>query len=420
MSTSIQADDNEGVREESLLLLGASSKKTEIREGSSWWASSFIIINAGLGAGLLNFADSYNDAGGIVIALTLQTIMLVFCVLALIVLAYCSDVACCSTYQEVVETMCGKRAWLTCSLLIAVYCFGCCITFLIIIADQIDNVMADNFGPDFCARWYLSRQCTLSVTSIVIILPLCFPKKIDFLKYVSAMGVFAVIYVTFLVVYRYYTGQYVPGPIKTEPNSWQDVFLVIPTICFSYQCHISVVPVYSCLRKRTLTEFSKSVCVAMVACVLCYTLTAVYGYLTFGGNVNADILLSYAPSDTAALIAMIAVAAKMYVTYPILCFCGRVAADNLYIDCKQLSPALADQGEKTRRILMTLVWFFASLLLAVFIPDIGSVIGVLGSFAAVFIFVYPGMCFMQGMLARDAAIEQRRSKVALICTIRQA
>ena len=36
------------------------------------------------------------------------------------------------------------------------------------------------------------------------------------------------------------------------------------------------------------------------------------------------------------------------------------------------------------------VWFAASLVLAVLIPDIGQVIQILGSLAAVFIFVFPG------------------------------
>jgi sodium-coupled neutral amino acid transporter 7/8 len=48
------------------------------------------------------------------------------------------------------------------------------------------------------------------------------------------------------------------------------------------------------------------------------------------------------------------------------------------------------RNEKRRRIILTIVWFVASLLLAVFVPDIGKVISLLGSLAAVFIFVFPG------------------------------
>lgn len=46
--------------------------------------------------------------------------------------------------------------------------------------------------------------------------------------------------------------------------------------------------------------------------------------------------------------------------------------------------------ERRRRVLQTLVWFLLTLLLALFIPDIGKVISVIGGLAACFIFVFPG------------------------------
>ena len=42
--------------------------------GSSWFASIFLVVNAALGAGLLNFPAAYHEAGGIVIAMTIQTV----------------------------------------------------------------------------------------------------------------------------------------------------------------------------------------------------------------------------------------------------------------------------------------------------------------------------------------------------------
>ena len=89
-----------------------------------------------------------------------------------------------------------------------------------------------------------------------------------------------------------------------------------------FQCHVSVVPIYSCLKTRTLKEFSKAVLIAILICVLTYTGTASFGYLTFGSDVNEDILLSYEPT-TDVLIAVILIAFKMYTTYPILLFVGR-------------------------------------------------------------------------------------------------
>ena len=83
-----------------------------------------------------------------------------------------------------------------------------------------------------------------------------------------------------------------------------------------------MVPIYSCLKTRTLKEFSKAVLIAILICVLTYTGTASFGYLTFGSDVNEDILLSYEPTAD-VLIAVILIAFKMYTTYPILLFVGR-------------------------------------------------------------------------------------------------
>ena len=83
-----------------------------------------------------------------------------------------------------------------------------------------------------------------------------------------------------------------------------------------------MVPIYSCLAKRTVGEFLKTVIIGMVICVASYTLSGVFGYLTFGSDVANDVLVSY-KQDPAVLVAIFMIAAKIYTTYPILLFCGR-------------------------------------------------------------------------------------------------
>ena len=60
----------------------------------------------------------------------------------------------------------------------------------------------------------------------------------------------------------------------------------------------------------------------MVLCVVTYTGTAAFGFLTIGDDITSDILLSY-DQDAPVLIAVILIAVKTYTTYPILLFCGR-------------------------------------------------------------------------------------------------
>lgn len=88
------------------------------------------------------------------------------------------------------------------------------------------------------------------------------------------------------------------------------------------QCHLSLVPIYACTKKRTLADFSKTIVVALGLCFITYTVTASFGYLTFGSCVMDDILSSYKATPD-VLVAVIVIAIKMYTTYPILLFVGR-------------------------------------------------------------------------------------------------
>ena len=42
--------------------------------GSSWYSSVFLVVNAALGAGMLNFPAAYDQCGGLAVALTVQAV----------------------------------------------------------------------------------------------------------------------------------------------------------------------------------------------------------------------------------------------------------------------------------------------------------------------------------------------------------
>lgn len=74
---------------------------------------------------------------------------------------------------------------------------------------------------------------------------------------------------------------------------------------------------------------------------------------------------------------------------PTVCW-PRAVVEGLWLRYQGV-PVEEDVGrEQRRRVLQTLVWFLLTLLLALFIPDIGKVISVIGGLAACFIFVFPG------------------------------
>ncbi|KAL3860332.1 hypothetical protein ACJMK2_010471 [Sinanodonta woodiana] len=370
--------------------------KLEHKKGTTWYASVFLVVNAALGAGLLNFPQAYERAGGLLVAILIQAVFVVFVLCALLILAYCSDLKKTCTYQDTVLTVCGQNAQRASAICLTAYCFGTCITFLIIIGDQWEEFFLSVAYNTFCHDnpWYMNRITTIMVTSTLLILPLCFPRRIDFLKYPSMVGVVAIFYVVAVVTAEYFQPHDSQDIIiKTRPDKWMDVFIVVPTICFGYQCHVSVIPIYSCMEGRNIRDFSKTAGIAMLICVITYTGTAAFGYLTFGDKVTSDILLSYDHSPV-ILIAVILIAVKTYTTYPILLFCGRASFECLWIDLRRLSPDVIKSHEKLRHIVITIVWFIATIILASFIPNIEVVIQLLGTLAATFIFIFPGMCLL--------------------------
>ncbi|KAK7465173.1 hypothetical protein BaRGS_00037636, partial [Batillaria attramentaria] len=354
---------------------------------SSWLYAAMLLANDAIGAGLLHFPKAFRDAGGVMISVVVQMVLMVFIVLAFFILVYGSDVNNSATYQDTIHAVCGKGAWVACSGCIFLYCFGLSLTLLIIIGDQWQQFFQflecvrchEEQGPLYTRRWF-----TITVSSVLCILPLIFPRRIDFLKYASVIGVFSSICVVGLITAQYFL-----------PEQWTEIFRVVPDICFSYQCHIAAVPIYSCMEKRNMVEYCKTIGLCMSVCVFIYTVTATLGYLTFGDRVTSDILLSYRP-DVVVLIAVIFTAVKSYTTYPIFLFCGRTALDSLWFSLRgSTSESETEFQERLRRVSVSSLWFFITLLLAVFIPDLGVVIQMLGSLAAVFIFVFPGMCLLR-------------------------
>ena len=201
--------------------------------GTNTLYTVFLIVNAALGAGLLNFPKAFDEAGGIGVATAVQGVLMIFIVLALLILAHSADRcdSAATTIQDTMNGACGRVGKILTSAAVVVYTFGTTITFLIIIGDQFDRALASLYGQDFCQTWYMARTFTMSAAAILFILPLSYSQKIDFLRIPSTLGVLAIVYLVGLIVYEYFSGQYPdPGPIKHRPDNWTDVFLVVPQV----------------------------------------------------------------------------------------------------------------------------------------------------------------------------------------------
>jgi sodium-coupled neutral amino acid transporter 7/8 len=78
-----------------------------------------------------------------------------------------------------------------------------------------------------------------------------------------------------------------------------------------------------------------------------------------------------------------------------------------------MSPNRIEETEYKRRVTVTIIWFALTLALAVFIPNIGVVIQILGAFSAIFIFIFPGKCMLFLMSDNQDRVATTRIELGL-------
>ncbi|KAJ6666140.1 hypothetical protein lerEdw1_001044 [Lerista edwardsae] len=390
---------------------GPKSREEQRPAATSMLGAVFIVVNAALGAGLLNFPAAFSMAGGVAAGIALQMCMLLFIIGGLVILAYCSQASNERTYQEVVWAVCGKVPGVLCEVAIAVYTFGTCIAFLIIIGDQQDKIIAammkDSTGTEN-SHWYTDRKFTISITAFLFILPLSIPKEIGFQKYSSCLSVIGTWYVTAIIIVKYIwpDKEIVPGDIPTR-FAWEQPLLL--DVCVQRhahhllwlpgKCHVSSVPVFNSMKRPEVKPWGVVVTAAMLIALSVYTGTGVCGFLTFGSSVEQDVLMSYPSDDVPVAIARAFIIVCVLTSYPILHFCGRAVLEGLWLRYKGEAVEEDVVRERRRRLFQTGSWFLLTLLLALFIPDIGRVISVIGGLAACFIFIFPGLCLIHAKLS---------------------
>ncbi|XP_022535420.1 putative sodium-coupled neutral amino acid transporter 8a [Astyanax mexicanus] len=377
-----------------------------------------IMLKSALGAGLLNFPWAFARAGGVHAALTVELVSLVFLVSGLVILGYSSSISGQTTYQAVVRHLCGSAIGKLCEICFVFNLFMISVAFLVIVADQLHKLWVSLYEVitgmsegDLPHHWYTDQRFTLFLLCVFLILPLSVPKEIEMQKYISVLGTLAAIYLTISVIVKYYT-RAIPEtylfPIYSSGiSTWASMFSVIPTICFGFQCHEACIAIYSSMENKKLTHWVFISLMSMFFCLIIYSLTGIYGYMTFGKNVAPDVLMSYSGGDVLMIIARLLFGVSIITIYPIVVLLGRSVIQDPLLKRRGKHFTVTNFFEMCTRVSLTVTWIMTTLLIAVFVPDISKVISVIGGISAFFIFIFPGLCLIFAMQSQPVSARLR-------------
>ncbi|XP_054056426.1 putative sodium-coupled neutral amino acid transporter 8 [Rissa tridactyla] len=394
------------------------------RGGSAGLSSAgavFIMLKSALGAGLLSFPWAFSRAGGAAPALLVEMGSLVFLVSGLAVLGYAAALSAQPTYQGVVRAVCGAAVGKLCEVCFLLNLFMISVALLRVVGDQLEK-LCDSLYPNGTLSgvpplppWYADQRFTLSALCILVIFPLSVPREIGFQKYSSILGTLAACYLTLVIVLKYHLqAESLGSPEPPQPSrasSWASVFSVIPTICFGFQCHEACVAIYSSMRNQSFSHWVAVSVLSMLICLLIYSLTGLYGYMTFGEAVASDVLMSYPGNDPVVIVARLLFGISVVTIYPIVVLLGRSVVRDMWVTPKCGAVAVPEAHEQRSRVALTVAWMATTLVIALFVPDIGKVIELIGGISAFFIFIFPGLCLVCMTGTRNIG---PRKKAALI------
>uniref|UniRef100_A0A8D2ZEX4 Amino acid transporter transmembrane domain-containing protein n=1 Tax=Scophthalmus maximus TaxID=52904 RepID=A0A8D2ZEX4_SCOMX len=392
-----------GLLEKDLLARSASHADPP-RLGS--FGAVFIMLKSALGAGLLNFPWAFQKAGGVTTAVAVEMVSLVFLISGLVILGYASSVSRQKTYQDVVREVCGQAVGQLCEVCFCFNLFMICVAFLVVVQDQLEKLCISLYETvtgssegEMPYHWYTDQRFALFIMCLIIILPLSIPKEIGIQKYTSVLGTLAATYLCVAVIVKYYLMDSHTVIITPEHSqgvsSWASMFSVVPTICFGFQCHEACIAIYSSMENQKLSHWVVISVVSMFFCLLIYTLTGVFGFMTFGRAVASDILMSYPGNDVVMIISRLLFGISIITIYPIILLLGRSVILNLMLRIQRRRWGIVTPSFESRcRVVLTVIWITITLLIAMFVPDMGEVISVIGGISAFFIFIFPGLCLV--------------------------
>ncbi|XP_051746773.1 sodium-coupled neutral amino acid transporter 4 [Ctenopharyngodon idella] len=165
----------------------------------------------------------------------------------------------------------------------------------------------------------------------------------------------------------------------------------VPILAFAFVCHPEVLPIYSELKDRSRKKMQRVSNLSILAMLVMYLLSALFGYLTFYDHVEAELLHTFTKVykfDTWLLMVRLAVLTAVTLTVPIVLFPIRSSVTTLCFAEKEFSWI--------RHFLIAAAILAFNNLLVIFVPTIRDIFGFIGSSAAtMLIFILPAAFYLR-------------------------
>ncbi|TDG98872.1 hypothetical protein EPR50_G00204700 [Perca flavescens] len=401
------AGDIEGNETTPLLTNGSVQTRAK---GASFASSVFNLMNAIMGSGILGLAYAMANTGIVGFCLLLVLVSSLAAYSIHLLLKLCDQTGI-NSYEDLGERALQKPGKVLVGISIIIQNIGAMSSYLFILKSELPVAIDSFLSPDSVGHaWYEDGRLLLILVTLCVVLPLSMLTKIGFLGYTSSICFFFMLYFAIVVVVKKFS---IPCPLphnvttlsgafqilnSTDSECTPKLFIMssksgyaIPTMAFSFLCHTAILPIYCELDRPTKAKMQNITNASISLSFLVYLISALFGYLTFYGLVDSELLLGYnryMPRDIIVIMVRLAILLSVLLTVPLIHFPARKAATLLLFGRRPFSWLI--------HIIATLIILGVVLLLAIFVPNIRNVFGVVGSTTSTcLMFVFPGIFYLK-------------------------
>lgn len=405
---------------------------TDFEGKTSFGMSIFNLSNAIMGSGILGLAFAMSNTG-IILFIILLIFIAILSAYSIHLLLKSAGVVGIRAYEQLGNRAFGPPGKMLAACIITVHNIGAMSSYLFIVKSELPLVIQAFLSKhENTGEWFLNGNYLIIIVSASVILPLALMKQLGYLGYTSGFSLSCMVFFLISVIYKKFN---IPCPLDDEHpfnetlvgdhafiNGTDDfceakLFTInsqtaytIPILAFAFVCHPEVLPIYTELRDATKKRMQGVANISILAMFVMYLLTALFGYLTFFGAVESELLHTYSrvdPLDVLVLCVRLAVLVAVTLTVPVVLFPIRRALLQILFPEKPFSWYIHGG------IAFSLI--FLVNLLVIFVPSIRDIFGLIGATSAPsLIFILPGIFYVR-IVPEDQEPLMSRPKIQAAC-----
>uniref|UniRef100_A0A672KE55 Sodium-coupled neutral amino acid transporter 4-like n=1 Tax=Sinocyclocheilus grahami TaxID=75366 RepID=A0A672KE55_SINGR len=379
--------DEDDAQSQKFLTNGIMKKKKydeEYHPGhTSFGMSVFNLSNAIMGSGILGLSFAMANTGIILFVILLLgvAILSLYSVHLLLMTAKEGGSL---IYEKLGERAFGWPGKMAAFGSITLQNIGAMSSYLFIVKYELPEViraflrLEENSG-----EWYMNGNYAVVLVSIGIILPLSLLKNLGYLGYTSGFSLSCMVFFLGVVRFLFIYCECLIASLGYICSNSQQYIVWVKIIDFSFMPKI--IRILSKDHMQTVSNLS------ILAMLVMYLLSALFGYLTFYDHVEAELLHTFTKVykfDTMLLLVRLAVLTAVTLTVPIVLFPIRSSVITLCFAGKEFSWI--------RHFLIAAAILAFNNLLVIFVPTIRDIFGFIGSSAAtMLIFILPAAFYLR-------------------------